>query len=87
MPQAQTPSSVCAAGWVWGGALGHEVLYDIAIIGMGPAGALAGILLAREGFTVVGIGPSSIPESGDQRAETLSPSAIAILSQHGLRSA
>ena len=55
-------------------------IYDIAIAGGGPAGAVAAILLARRGYRV---GLATLPP-GHERIEGLSPRVIAILRAHGL---
>ena len=56
---------------------------DVAIIGGGPAGSVAAILLARCGAKVVLVDASA----GRERIEGLSPRVLEILVAHGLETA
>ena len=59
------------------------MIHDVAIIGGGPAGSAAALILVQAGFRVAVIGPDAIP--GDAtRGETLGPMASPILARLGL---
>ena len=62
--------------------------HDIAIVGGGPAGAAAAILLARAGARVALIDRGGIDRSGvARRLEGLSPRVLQVMAEHGLDAA
>ena len=59
------------------------LMYDVVIVGGGPAGAVAGLLLARAGVRVAILDRSSFPRD-KLCGDTLNPGALALLRRLGL---
>jgi menaquinone-9 beta-reductase len=61
-------------------------MIDVLIVGAGPAGALAGISMARRGARVLLVDRARFPRD-KLCGDTLNPGALRILERHGLRAA
>jgi len=57
---------------------------DVAILGAGPAGAIAGVMLARAGLTTILVSCNTVAEVTARRGETLSAGATKTLMRLGL---